>query len=82
MFVDDLLVGLDGVLERPLLVGADVATVVAALRLVVAVHVQLRAAMRALEARPKKRTLMSVLSLHHKPLIRNVSVYRIKSLIK
>ena len=55
MFIDYLLVGLDGVLERPLLVGADVAAVVAALRLVVAVHVQLRPATRALEASPAKK---------------------------
>ena len=52
MVVDDLLVGLDGVCEVLLLVGANVAAVVAVLRLVVAVHVQLRAAPRALEASP------------------------------
>ena len=54
MVVDDLLVGLDGVSEVLLLVGANVAAVVAVLRLVVAVHVQLGAATRALEACPAR----------------------------
>ena len=67
MVVDDLLVGLDGVGEVLLLVGAHVAAVVAALRLVVAVHVQLGAATRALEAGPGKELenyVMSHFNIH------------------
>ena len=60
MVVDDLLVGLDGVCEVLLLVGAHVAAVVAALRLVVVVHVQLGAAPRALEARPGKKKELGI----------------------
>ena len=59
MVVDDLLVGLDGVSEVLFLVGADVAAVVALLRLVVAVHVQLGAAPRALEACPARDVVKS-----------------------
>ena len=65
MVVDDLLVGLDGVGEVLLLVGAHVAAVVAALRLVVAVHVQLGAATRALETGPGKELENEAMSKSH-----------------